>query len=323
MVGLTATLSPYLEPWPLLGDQNIAASLTPPRQAAMYSQPVAGAERPLPPKAMRVVGSLVLLLARSLKALADLFERLSDVAYGLLPALLPPAQLTALIREHYATAYSPAVLQSWDIDDYRLLRWETEVLSRYGISSGRMLILGCGRGREAIAFARKGLNVVGVDTNDPALRKSRQIANTLGLRACFHQADFLQLPYAAASFDYILLGGTMYSSIPGSTRRQAWLGDCRRLVRANGLVILSFQPPQTPRSRRKAFCTHLNQWLVTLPGANKSFQPGDDCLQGHFLHAFQTEDEIRRELIGADALIRELDWVRGFAVLTLSCYEIK
>jgi hypothetical protein len=263
-----------------------------------------------------VVGNLVLLLARSLKALADLFERLSDVAYGLLPALLPPAQLTALIRKHYASAYSPAVLQSSDIEDYRLLRWETEVLSRYGISSGRMLILGCGCGREAIAFARKGLNVVGLDTNDPALRKSRQLATTLGLRVCFHQADFLQLPYAPASFDFILLGGTMYSSIPGSTRRQAWLGDLCRLVRPNGLVILSFQPAQTSRSRRKAFCTHVNRWLVTLPGANKSYEPGDDCLQGHFLHAFQTADEARRELIGAGVDIRDLNWAEGFAILT-------
>jgi SAM-dependent methyltransferase len=264
---------------------------------------------------MRVVGNLVLLLAWSLKALADLFERLSNVANGLLPALLPPAQLTALTREHYENAYSPAVLQSADSEDYRLIRWETEVLRRYGISSGRMLILGCGCGREAIAYARKGLTVVGLDTNHPALRKSRQIANTLGLRVCFHQADFLQLPYAPTSFDYITLGGTMYSSIPGSTRRQAWLGDCRRLVRPNGLVILSFQPVQTSGSHRKAFCTHLNQWLVVFPGGNKSYQLGDDCVQGHFLHAFQTEDEIRRELIGAGAVIRELNWAEGFAVI--------
>ena len=313
---LSVALSPYLEAWPLLGDQNIAASLTPPQQAAMYSQPVAGAERSLPPNAMRVVGNLVLLLARSLKASADLFEHLSNVATGLLPTLLPPAQLAALIRENYDALYTPALLRSLDVENYCLLRWETEVLSRYEISSGRMLILGSGCGREAIALARKGLTVVGVDTNHPVLRKSQQIANTIGLPAHFHQADFLQLPYAPANFDYVFLGSTMYSTVPGSTRRQAWLVDLCRLVRPNGLVILSFSRAATPVSRRASFCAQVNQWLVTFPGANKSYEPGDDCAQGHFFHAFQTEDEVRRELIGADAVIRELNWAEGFALLT-------
>jgi 2-polyprenyl-3-methyl-5-hydroxy-6-metoxy-1,4-benzoquinol methylase len=263
-----------------------------------------------------VVGNLVLLLARSLKALADLFERLSHVANGLLPALLPPAQLTALIREQYVTIYSPSLLLSLDIENYRLLPWETEVLNRYGISSGLMLILGSGCGREAIVLARKGLTVVGMDTNHPVLCKSQEFANTLGLPARFHQADFLHLPYAPASFDYVWLGSTMYSSVPGSTRRQAWLADLCRLVMPNGLVILSFSPAETPVSRRASFCARVNKWLVTLPGANKSYEPGDDCSQGHFLHAFQTEDEVRRELSGAGAVIRELNWAEGFALLT-------
>jgi ubiquinone/menaquinone biosynthesis C-methylase UbiE len=267
---------------------------------------------------MRVVGNLVLLLARKLKALADLFERLSNVANGLLPALLPPAQLSALTREHYAPLYSAAALRLLDVEDFRLLRWESEVLNRYGITSGLMLILGSGCGREAILVARKGLTVVGVDTNLPALRKSLQLATTLGLRPCFHQADFLQLPYAPASFDYVFLGSTMYSSIPGSQRRRTWLADLCRLARPNGLVILSFCPAETPVSRRASFCAHVNQWLVKLRGANKSYEPGDDCAQGHFLHAFQTEDEIRRELSGAGAVIRELNWAEGFALLTRS-----
>ena len=33
------------------------------------------------------------------------------------------------------------------------------------------------------------------------------------------------------------------------------------------------------------------------------------------MHTFQDEEEIRRELESAGALIRELDWIRGFAVV--------
>ncbi|HKW86073.1 MAG TPA: class I SAM-dependent methyltransferase, partial [Nitrospiraceae bacterium] len=244
------------------------------------------------------------------------FYRLSDLINGLLPALLSPAQLTKLLQDNYRASYPENVdLTTTNFERWRLLDWEIEVLDRYDIRSGRMLVLGAGWGREALDLARKGISVVGIDTNFAAIRTATRIAQSTGIPIRFHQADLLALPYASASFGYAILSDIMYSAVPGKSRRQAWLRDLSQILLPGGLVILSFLTERRPISRLKTLCRRVNQVLVTLPGASATYQLGDDCTLGHFLHAFQDEDEIRTELIGTGVIIRELDWKRGFAVL--------
>ena len=60
-----------------------------------------------------------------------------------------------------------------------------------------MLVLGSGLGRESLAIAQRGVTVVGVDTNDLAVRTAVQFAGTMGARAHFSIASFLELPFAS------------------------------------------------------------------------------------------------------------------------------
>jgi ubiquinone/menaquinone biosynthesis C-methylase UbiE len=182
---------------------------------------------------------------------------------------------------------------------------------------GLMLIMGCGRGREAIAIARRGISVVGVDSNRAAVQTAQRLAKISGVPARFHLADYLVLPYVSLVFDYAILSATMYSVIPGMAQRQAWLNDLCRVLKPEGLLILSFAEEHwgNQRSRLGRLLVRLTTILARLPGGNHGYQVGDTCGHGHFMHTFQDEEEIRRELDGAGALIRELDWTRGFAVV--------
>ena len=267
---------------------------------------------------IRVIRYFVLFLARRFQAVGILFSRFSDLFNGLLPALFSPPELTRLIQKHYARLYSDGfVKEPQSFIDY-FEGWEVEVLERFQISSGRMLVLGSGLGRESIQIARNGVSVVGVEINPTAVQIAHQMARTMGLSARFLQADFLQLPNRSGCFDFVLLGTRMYSAIPGRLQRLTFLTDFSRLLRPNGLAILSFYRKQAEMSRLKTICGRLNGLLATLPGANMAYQPGDECDGEHFLHRFQDEEEIRRELSDAGGFIQELDWVRGFAVLTFS-----
>jgi ubiquinone/menaquinone biosynthesis C-methylase UbiE len=181
-----------------------------------------------------------------------------------------------------------------------------------------MLVLGAGWGREAIAIAQRGVSVVGVEANAIAARSAHQMAKTIGVPAWFLQADLLKLPTDHEWFDCVLLSQQMYSAIAGKSQRQTWLANLRRVLRPNGTVILSFLPERAQDSRLRTACRRMNRVLVRLPGANLAYQPGDDCYGGHFLHWFQDETEIRSELVDAGARIQELNWARGFAMLTYS-----
>ncbi len=265
---------------------------------------------------MQFIGTLALLLARGFQWSAELCSECAHFFYGLLPVLLPPARLTALVKAYYRKVYrtriAPPVLNT---PDYDLNTWETVLLSRYGIRSGTLLILGSGWGLEAAASASRGLTVVGMDADPGAVRLSTRLARAHGLPAHFHQADFLALPYVPESFEAIVVPGNMYSATPGTARRRSWLSQLGRLLKPDGLLILSFIPEGARSSRLRAALVRLNTLLARLPGTNHGYQPGDRCQWGHFQHAFQDEEELRTELTGAGAIVRELDWARCYAIL--------
>ena len=266
---------------------------------------------------MHVAGNLIRVLAKGLEFIGGLFQRLAMLLSNLLPAMLSPVDLTSLIKSHYDESYTHTAQQfTTDVYEWTLEGWEQDAIDRHGITSGRILVLGAGVGREAVALSQRGLNVVGLDINRSALRVARRTARALQVPAQFVQADFLHLPFAPAHFHYAIMSGIMYSSISGRVRRQAWLAHLAQHLVPEGVAILQFLIDRSPPSRSQRVSDTMNRVLATLPGGNPAYQPGDRCAQGHFLHAFQQESEIQDELKEAGVQIRELNWRQGFAVLS-------
>jgi ubiquinone/menaquinone biosynthesis C-methylase UbiE len=258
---------------------------------------------------MSLLALLVKRLANAAHCIGRIFERAGFLLTEMLPALLPPTALTKLIRSHYDRSYDDpyfrftSASQEWPLE-----AWEEEMLARHHIASGKLLVLGTGIGRESISLAKRGLHVVGLGISQSALRMAAQIARTAGVPATFVQADFLALPVRPAHFDCILLPSIMYRAIPSRSWRQTWLQQVTSLLSPTGLAILQFLVDPGPSTRTKRVSGAINRWLTTLPGTNRLYQPGDTCPQGHFLHAFQSEQELRQELSESDVVLRELNW---------------
>jgi len=265
----------------------------------------------------------VYVLARCCEACACFFARASNLFDSLLPALLSPHEITSRVIRSYDTVYTAEVAaHAHDtVIDEQLDTWETEVLDRYKICSGRMLVMGSGWGREAFAMARRGITVVGIDTNIAAVQAAQTRAMTIGVSARFHRANFFDLPYKPHSFDWAFLSSIMYSVIPGRGVRQAWLRHILQRLKRDGLVILSFTHEYSQPTRARTMLFRLNAFLSTLPGANPVCQPGDRYETGHFMHVFQSEEEIRNELTEAGVVIQELRWTNSYAVVTFPSGE--
>ncbi len=266
---------------------------------------------------MNTIGWCIRLLARGLAFVGLTFTRMANFLWELLPTILSPDELTRHVQARYAPVYTPqSAPTKEEMESDNLDAWEIDVLDRYRINSGRMLAMGTGWGREAFAIARRGVMVIGVETNPVAVHETQRYARHAGISARFHRADFTVLPYADSSFDYALLATTMYSAIPGTERRQAWLGRLSRLLKPGGLAMLSFDRELPPPSCTRAIIKPLIALLQKLPGANRDYRPGDSYSAEHYMHSFQSEEEIRAELTGAGASIRELGWVKGYAIVT-------
>lgn len=74
-----------------------------------------------------------------------------------------------------------------------------------GIKKGRVLDLGCGGGRYAIAYAKNGFEVYGIDFIPEAIKKAQYNVDKVGLGSKVHLqvGDILKLSYPKDYFDII------------------------------------------------------------------------------------------------------------------------
>ncbi len=266
---------------------------------------------------MRLLAIIVTGCATVTGALVRWLTQLHLFLYDILPALLPSDRLEALMHRYYDRSYKqagrqlPLTAYSWSLEP-----WEEQVLTRRWPPHATLLILGSGLGRESLALAQRGYRVLAMDIAHEGLLIGAQRGAPLNLPVIFIQADFLTLPIRSASVTGILLSGVMYSAVQGRARRQAWLQHLRQCLAPGGTLVLSFliaREPEILRTRLIRICTSL---ILRWPGSNRAYQQGDTCANGHFMHLFADENELRLEIAGAGATVIELNWPDGFAVLS-------
>ncbi len=243
--------------------------------------------------------------------------RLQQLLTGVLPAIASPEELTEFLQAHYGHTYRHAPSQYPEYSPiWALEPWEKHVLAHHMHGSGTVLVLGTGVGRESIAIAQQGYRVLGLELHFDALHWAVQRAAARGAPVWFVQSSFLSIPVTSASIDYILLPSVMYSAIPGRSARQTWLRNIRAFLKPQGRAILNFMVVREPETAMHRLTLALAKYIMKLPGANKSYQSGDTCAQGHFLHLFWTEEELRSEVAETGATVHALDWPSGFIVLS-------
>lgn len=114
--------------------------------------------------------------------------------------------------------------------------------------SQKVLDLGCGAGADCLTLARHGLEVVGLDFSHEAITKAR--AEDLSLPLRFLQADMANaLPFPDQDFDAVM-SNVAFHSFPDRLLRSI-LGEIRRILRQDGLVLLHVNSLEDMRYRPK------------------------------------------------------------------------
>lgn len=101
---------------------------------------------------------------------------------------------------------------------------------------GRMAVLGCGRGYDALLFAAHGFEVSGFDFAPSAIAAATAQAEAIGSTAKFHQQDIFALPTKFTDyFDYVL-EHTCFCAI-NPEQRPAYVNSVHSLLRPAGELI--------------------------------------------------------------------------------------
>jgi SAM-dependent methyltransferase len=129
-----------------------------------------------------------------------------------------------------------------------LADWESEFYDAQLEPASRVLLVGCGAGRDLIALSERGHQVDGLDIERSALAVCRAELQRRGLRATLYEGAVgearIESQYDAALFSWYA-----YGYVPGADARVATLARLRERLRARGRVLLTYQPRADSGSR--------------------------------------------------------------------------
>ncbi len=128
-------------------------------------------------------------------------------------------------REHWRAAGSNAYF-----DDFAepMLELAVAHLASGDAGGGRLLDVGCGYGRNAELFRRLGMQVTGIDLDEPALRQARQKYPQID----FQTGNIENLAFPDAAFDAVFSSSVLqYVDWPLAIRQ------CHRVLKPGGRAV--------------------------------------------------------------------------------------
>lgn len=188
-------------------------------------------------------------------------------------------------RRYFRRAYGSGV-HGWAADDPS--PHAVAFLQRLArlLPGGRLLDVGCGEGRHAIAAARLGFRVTAVDYEPLALKRAKRFARKRGVAGIrFRGADALDLPFPAAAFDVVLDYGCLHHQRKADWPR--YRGGIVRVLKPRGFYVLSVFGPGFALFHGSRRC-----WHIALGAYRRYFRRQD--LTGLFGGAFEIV-ELRHE----------------------------
>jgi len=144
-------------------------------------------------------------------------------------------------RRYFRQAYRTGE-HGWAVEEPS--PYAVEFLTRLAhlVPGGRLLDVGCGEGRHAIAAARLGFRVTAIDYEPLALKRARRFARKHGAKGItFRKADVHHLPLPDRRFDIILDYGCLHHQ-----RKSAWpayKAGILRVLKPGGFYVLSVFSP--------------------------------------------------------------------------------
>jgi tellurite methyltransferase len=155
--------------------------------------------------------------------------------------------------------------------------------------SPRVLDLGCGLGRHAVAFAAAGFHVTATDASREAVSHLEEWAGDLGLAVCTRVCDASETGLPAASFDIVLSYNVIYHGY-----REQFAGaiaHARDLLKPQGLFFFTCPSGEDGKYGAGA------QLAPHTFACDTSLVPGD-------IHYFSSEDDLDELLDGFTTLTR-------------------
>lgn len=117
---------------------------------------------------------------------------------------------------------------------------ETELRLCGEVGGKRILELGCGGGQSAIAFARQGAHVIGIDISEEQIRHARRLAEQEEVKVEFKVGDLADLAFVQASSIDLVFSSYAFQYVE---RFDRLCRSVERVLSHRGLFVFSHDHP--------------------------------------------------------------------------------
>jgi len=155
--------------------------------------------------------------------------------------------------------------------DARLLPWEIDFADRFIRPGDKVLLIGCGSGRDLLPLAERHCAVTGIDPVRSSLDIARRMLTEQGLTASLIEGFFEDTPIAGA-FDAVIFSYYCYSVIPESRTRVAMLRKAATVLNAGGHIVVSVG---SNAARPHRILVRIGQLSGALCYSDWRLEPGD------------------------------------------------
>jgi len=156
-----------------------------------------------------------------------------------------------------------------DVDD-GLDVWERQLYGELLRQTDRILLVGCGSGRDLIPLVQLGYNVTGLDPVRELVDLAKTNLAKRGLSAPVH-AGFVERWDIPERYDVVLFSGACYSYVRPSALRIATLRRIKANLASEGRVIINYMG----LVRQSQLSTMLTRLSAQLSRADWRPEPGD------------------------------------------------
>jgi SAM-dependent methyltransferase len=142
-------------------------------------------------------------------------------------------------------------MQAADSDAYiasGLMAWEREFYLAFLKPDDRILLIGCGTGRDLLGLRELGYRVEGLDPGPWCTARARAVLEARGLATAVHTGA-IETADIPGSFDVFVFSWFCYSYIPQSAARIGALRKLRHHLTPGGRILISYDPARTPSRR--------------------------------------------------------------------------
>ena len=148
-------------------------------------------------------------------------------------------------------------------DDYvafGLMTWERDFYLRFLEPGDRVLVAGCGTGRDLLALLELGYRAEGVDVSPRCTAAAREWLHKRGWSVPVHTGA-IETFAVPGHFDAFILSWFCYSYIPGSAARIQLLRKLRDHLNPGGRILATYAPASPLPRRLPIRLTQLVAWL--------------------------------------------------------------